>query len=142
MSLTNCEVKTDNIQNLADSPTISPSELKKTFDKSCDDMKKYINDVLIPNIEKEVEDGDTNVTKLIKKTYKYDVTLDADIEANTDYTIPANYTVNTSSLDVYFEGCLLNINDHYTERGTGESNTIRFDWKVPSGSKLIFVIRK
>ena len=66
----------------------------------------------------------------------------AEIEENTDYTIPTTYKVNTSGLDVYFEGCLLEPNEHYVERGTGDSDKIRFNFVVPKDSLLGFVIRK
>lgn len=142
MNLTKCEIVTTNIQNLPDSPNLSPQDLKKEFDKSGEEMKQYINNTLTTEIETGIEEEIKKYEKQIKKTYKHDITLTTQIEKNTDYTIPNTYTVNTSNLDVYYEGCLLNINDHYTERGTGESNKIRFDWNVPSGSKLSFIIRK
>ena len=47
MSLTKCEVVTDNIQNLPNSPALSPDELKQTFDKTGKDLKDYINDFII-----------------------------------------------------------------------------------------------
>lgn len=142
MNLTRCEVDTTNIQNLPDTPAIGPDELKQKFDKTGKDIKEYLNQKLLPEIEKESKKDKDEVIGKILKTFKYDVTLQTNIEENTDYTIPSTYKVNTSNLDVYFEGCLLNINEHYTERGTGDSDKIRFDWDVPKGSKLSFVIRK
>lgn len=142
MNLTRCEVDTTNIQNLPDTPAIGPDELKQKFDKTGKDIKEYLNQKLLPEIEKESKKDKDEVIGKILKTFKYDVTLQTNIEKNTDYTIPSTYKVNTSNLDVYFEGCLLNINEHYTERGTGDSDKIRFDWDVPKDSKLSFVIRK
>lgn len=142
MSLPECTVETNNVQNLADSPTQSAEELKKVFDKAGDDIKKYINDSLLPAISKDIADGKTETQKLILKTYKYNVTTLAEISSTEDYTIPSTYKVNTHGLDVYFEGTLLALNENYTERGTGDSNKIRFNFTVPRNSLLTFIIRK
>ena len=53
MSLTKCEVNTDNIQNLADAPSLSASELKKCFDKVGKDIKDYLNNILIEELQNE-----------------------------------------------------------------------------------------
>ena len=142
MDLTRCEVVVTNIQSLPDTPAIGADELKQTFDKTGKDMKDYLNNILLPEIEEGVEESEENTTKKIIKTYKYNVKTLAEIEENTDYTIPTTYKVNTSGLDVYFEGCLLEPNEHYVERGTGDSDKIRFNFIVPKDSLLGFVIRK
>lgn len=142
MDLTSCEVVTNNIQNLPDTPAIGADELKETFDKTGDDLKNFINDTLIPEIEQGTKQNNEEIEKKIIKTSKYNVKTIAEIAEDEDYTIPATYKVNTSGLDVYFEGCLLEPNEHYVERGTGESSTIRFKFNVPKDSLLGFVIRK
>ena len=142
MSLPECTVPTNNVQNLADSPTQSAQDLKKVFDQAGEDIKNYINDKLIPEIEKSDKETEDNTKKLIIKTYKYNVTTLADITETEDYTIPATYNVNTHGLDVYFEGSLLALNENYQERGTGTSDKIRFNFTVPKDSLLTFVIRK
>lgn len=142
MSLPKCSVETNNVQKLADSPTESAQDLKKVFDKAGEDLKKYINDKLIPEIENSDKETADNTKKLIIKTYKYNATTLADILETEDYTIPTTYNVNTHGLDVYFEGSLLALNEHYTERGTGQSDKIRFNFTVPKDSILTFVIRK
>ena len=142
MDLTNCEVVTNNIQNLPDAPAIGSDELKKRFDKTGDDFKKYINETLIPEIKDGIGRIQEHISKKIIKRYKYNVTTLAEIKQNEDYTIPSTYKVNTNGLDVYFEGCLLEPNENYVERGTGESSTIRFKFDVPKDSLLGFVIRK
>lgn len=142
MSLPECTVGTNNVQNLADSPTESAQDLKKVFDKAGEDIKNYINDNLLPAITKDISDSQTATQKLIIKTYKYNATTLAEISETEDYTIPATYNVNTHGLDVYFEGNLLALNEHYQERGTGTSNKIRFNFTVPKDSVLTFVIRK
>ena len=142
MDLTSCEVVTNNIQNLPDTPAIGADKLKETFDKTGDDLKKFINDTLIREIEQGTKQNNKKIEKKIIKTSKYNVKTIAEIAEDEDYTIPATYKVNTSGLDVYFEGCLLEPNEHYVERGTGESSTIRFKFNVPKDSLLGFVIRK
>lgn len=142
MSLPECTVPTNNVQNLADSPTQSAQELKKVFDKVGEDIKKYINETLIPDIEEEDDKVEENIKKIIIKTYKYNATTLAEIAEDEDYTIPSIYNVNTHGLDVYFEGTLLSLEEHYTERGTGQSDKIRFKFTVPKNSVLTFVIRK
>lgn len=142
MSLPECTVPTNNVQNLADSPTQSAQDLKKVFDQAGEDIKNYINDKLIPEIEKSDKETEDNTKKLILKTYKYNATTLAEITETEDYTIPATYNVNTHGLDVYFEGTLLALGEHYQERGTGTSDKIRFNFTVPKDSLLTFVIRK
>lgn len=142
MSLPECTVPTNNVQNLADSPTQSAQDLKKVFDQAGENIKNYINDKLIPEIEKSDKETEDNTKKLIIKTYKYNVTTLADITETEDYTIPSTYNVNTHGLDVYFEGSLLALNENYQERGTGTSDKIRFNFTVPKDSLLTFVIRK
>lgn len=142
MSLPECTVPTNNVQNLADSPTQSAQDLKKVFDQAGEDIKSYINDKLIPEIEKSDKETEDNTKKLIIKTYKYNVATLADITETEDYTIPSTYNVNTHGLDVYFEGSLLALNENYQERGTGTSDKIRFNFTVPKDSLLTFVIRK
>lgn len=142
MSLPECTVPTNNVQNLADSPTQSAQDLKKVFDQAGEDIKNYINDKLIPEIEKSDKETEDNTKKLILKTYKYNATTLAEITETEDYTIPATYNVNTHGLDIYFEGTLLALGEHYQERGTGTSDKIRFNFTVPKDSVLTFVIRK
>lgn len=142
MELTRCEINVNNVQNLPDTPAISAEELKQTFDKTGKELKDFLNNTTLPEIEQGIGETETSITKKIIKTNKYNVKTTADVQTTTDYTVPATYEVNTSSLDVYFEGCLLNINEHYTERGTGNSNKIRFTFKVPKNSLLSFIIRK
>lgn len=51
MSLTKFNGDTNNIQGLADRPTQSASDLKAKFDKVGEDLKKYINETLTPEID-------------------------------------------------------------------------------------------
>jgi len=61
MSLPVCTVNTNNIQNLPDSPTLSSDELKQEFDKSGKDLKNYINEILLPAVEKLIRDEKSNL---------------------------------------------------------------------------------
>lgn len=61
MSLPVCTVNTNNIQNLPDSPSLAPNELKQEFDKSSKDLKDYLNEVLLPAVEKLVRDEKANL---------------------------------------------------------------------------------
>lgn len=61
MSLPVCTVNTNNIQNLPDSPTLTPDELKQEFDKSGKDLKDYLNDILLPAVEQLVRDEKANL---------------------------------------------------------------------------------
>ena len=69
MDLTNCEVVTNNIQSLPDTPAIGADELKKKFDQTGDDLKQFINNTLIPEIEEQTDEANEEVTKKILKTY-------------------------------------------------------------------------
>lgn len=57
MSIPRMTASTDNIQALADRPNdqngLSAAELKAAFDKAGDDIKSYINNILIPYLEGE-----------------------------------------------------------------------------------------
>ena len=141
MSLPRCEVETNNIQKLPDAPALSAQELKQAFDKTGKDLKDFLNGLIL-EIEQADEEAKVEVTGKILKTYKFDVVTSAVVTAEEDFTVPSVYQVNTNGLDVYFEGELLILNKNYQERGTGNSDKIRFAFEVPKGSNLIFVIRK
>lgn len=51
MSLTRLTTNLNNIQSLADQPTETASELKILFDKAANDIKNYINNTLLEEIE-------------------------------------------------------------------------------------------
>ena len=51
MDLTRCTVDTDVLSNLADEPALTGTEMKAKFDKEADDLKTYINNTLLPEIE-------------------------------------------------------------------------------------------
>lgn len=51
MSITKFGKDVNNVQNLPDSPSLTPQELKKIFDKAGIDIKEYINEILIKEID-------------------------------------------------------------------------------------------
>lgn len=144
MNLTNCTVDVTNITNLSDAPSISSSDLKAKFDKTGKDLKDYINDTLIEEIETGLETAENNAKAEIKATYKYNDTLQSEIEENGEYTLTNSYTVGTGNLDVLYEGELLVLNEHYEEVGTSNttSTKINFKFKVPENSLITCIIRK
>ena len=70
MSLPLCTVNTNNIQNLPDSPTLSSEELKQEFDRSGKDFKSYLNEILLPEIEKLIRDEKNNLKISINNIIK------------------------------------------------------------------------
>lgn len=141
MSLPRCEVETNNVQSLPDTPAISSRELKEVFDKTGKDLKDFLNG-LIPEIEKADDEVKSIVQGEILGVYKFHMVTNSVIKENEDFTVSEVYEVNSHCLDVFFEGELLILNEHYQERGTGKSNKIRFNFEVPKGSNLVFVVRK
>lgn len=64
MAIRTCDVKVDNIQDLDDNPNISgmsSNELKAKFDKTGADLKTYINDKLITDVNTELQTLETTV---------------------------------------------------------------------------------
>lgn len=94
MSLPVCTVNTNNIQNLSDSPALAPNELKQAFDKSSKDLKDYLNDILLPAVEKLVRDEKANLETAINNKIladnkkKYHI---GKIIMTTDNTNPSEY---------------------------------------------------
>lgn len=142
MSISNCEVVTNNVQSLPDNPTVSSSELKAKFDKTGDDLKKYINESLIPNINEELNIINEALNSTLLREYRNDIKLATELEANTEFRIPTSYKVGSNNLKIFYEGNLLTVDKHYVEVGTSESNIIKFGWKLPQNSNLTFIVRK
>ena len=65
MSLTRCEVDTNVISNLPDSPNLGAQELKLKFDEAVGNLKDYVNDVLLSEIESLVATEKSNLIKSI-----------------------------------------------------------------------------
>ena len=56
MSLTKLTENLNKVGSLANRPTLQPEDLKKIFDESDNIIKDFINEILIPEIEKLVSD--------------------------------------------------------------------------------------
>lgn len=68
MALTKFTVDVNNVQNLPDKPTETAEELKIMFDKAGNDIKEFINQTLIVELDKIVTDlknGKIDTSKLI-----------------------------------------------------------------------------
>lgn len=56
MALTKFTEDVNNVQNLPDKPTETSDELKQKFDKAGNDIKEYINDVLVKEIDELIKE--------------------------------------------------------------------------------------
>lgn len=99
---------------------------------------------LISQLKAEIEAARDGSLYLLKAT-TYNILTNTTINANTDYTLPAAYVVNSKeSLKIFYQGCLLLKDKHYIEIGADgqTSYTIQFkDWSVPNNKFLTFEIR-
>lgn len=66
-SLTKLTEDLNNVQSLEDQPTITSNELKQTFDKAGNDIKDYINNILIPDVRKALEEVDESLRAELEK---------------------------------------------------------------------------
>ncbi len=80
-------------QNLEDQPTLSASELKSAWDKPVNDIKDYINDVLIDGINSAIEEMesfgdilDNKVKAKLEEIYHVGKIITTSVETN-----PATY---------------------------------------------------
>ncbi len=62
MALTKLTDNVSNISNLDDKPAISADELKRLFDRGSETIKKYINEILIPELQKSTTEVVNNLT--------------------------------------------------------------------------------
>lgn len=68
MALTKLEENLNTIENLPDSPTLEPDELKREFDKSSILIKKYINEILTVEIDKLISSTSNEIKKMISSS--------------------------------------------------------------------------
>lgn len=121
---------------------------------SNDIISKKIDLVLIfENTNNIIVQLDTNamfttsdeVDKKIEETVfkNYYIQIDENIQQNTDYILPATYTVGKDNLEIIVEGVLLIKNENYIEVGNeGEqSDIIKFLWNVDSGYAMLVKVR-
>lgn len=78
MQLPTFDTNVSNHQSLPDKPAMSAGELKRIFDKAPEDIKNYINTVLIPQIERqsiEIKYGTGTPTRGSKWRYLFTIFL-------------------------------------------------------------------
>ena len=101
---------------------------------------EYNVNINITSIQEEVNELNNKINAI--KTIKFEssiITTANEISQNTDYEVP-QYSLNTDSLSIYFEGNKLIKNVNYIEVDTTH---IQFkDWNVPAESSLEIIIRK
>lgn len=101
---------------------------------------EYNVNINITSIQKEVNELNNKINAI--KTIKFEsstITTENEISQNTDYEVP-QYSLNTDSLSIYFEGNKLIKNINYIEV---DATHIQFkDWDVPVDSNLEIIIRK
>lgn len=101
---------------------------------------EYNVNINITSIQEEVNELNNKINAI--KTIKFEssiITTENEISQNTDYEVP-QYSLNTDSLSIYFEGNKLIKNINYIEVDTTH---IQFkDWDVPVDSNLEIIIRK
>lgn len=69
MNLTPLTTDLNAHQNLADQPTLTASELKVAWDKPANDIKTYINNVLIPELNSFASSVSADVTTKLQAMY-------------------------------------------------------------------------
>ena len=108
------------------------------------DLSEY---ALQSEVDSEFNEMDSKKANKIEiEQHRYKTTLEADLADNSELTLPAYYKVGTDSLQVYFEGCLLEKGVHYLEVGTDNSisNKIQINnWgeAVKEGYTFAFLIQ-
>lgn len=64
MAFTEFIADVENIQKLADRPQLEPKALKEAFDKAGEDIKQYVTNVLVPELEAETAAGSVGATHI------------------------------------------------------------------------------
>lgn len=75
MNLTKITENLNNVSSLPDYPTLQSAELKAVFDKAGNTLKDFINNTLIPEIEKQV-------TETVTQGIKVESTLTSSSDVN------------------------------------------------------------
>lgn len=92
MALTPLSTNLNNIQALADKPSMTSAELKTEFDKAGNAIKSYINNTLIGEIEtKYVATNDARLTNSRKCNNSFDTPLTArsNLKIKTGTSLPS-----------------------------------------------------
>ena len=90
VDLTKFVKSVDNIQKLTDTPTpgqMTPQQLKETWDRAGMDIKDFLNNSLIPEIEKSLEEVITTDDDRLNNSRKCDNTFDNSVTARENLKI-------------------------------------------------------
>lgn len=125
--LNECKASVDNISGLDDTPAIGTSELKAEFDKAGREIKKYLNETLIPHVNDEIIKGIEDANTSIK-------------------TLETTINDNKNDLNKVIPKVYVNSTDTESVRGYPEirfvkntaPNTTNYGAKLPVGS-IVFV---
>lgn len=125
--LNECKASVDNISGLDDTPAIGTSELKAEFDKAGREIKKYLNETLIPHVNDEIIKGIDDANTSIK-------------------TLETTINDNKNDLNKVIPKVYVNSTDTESVRGYPEirfvkntaPNTTNYGSKLPVGS-IVFV---
>ncbi len=111
-----------NIQALPDKPAQTSNELKQLFDKAGEDIKSYINNELIEEIQdgftktfriiedkgEEIKDYKNDINQLeksiITKKYRMEKIYNSQLDTGIILDLPLWYKTNTDALDIYLNG--------------------------------------
>ena len=65
MAITQCTADTSAVSNLPDAPALTPSELKAVFDKGGTEIKNYINNTMIGDINSTISSTASTINATI-----------------------------------------------------------------------------
>ena len=82
MAIRECTVETNNISQLPDEPALSPTELKAEFDQAGTDLKNYINNSLITDVNQTVNTAVNGLSTTITSNQTSNNTRFTTIEGN------------------------------------------------------------
>lgn len=82
MAIRECTVDTNNISQLPDEPALSPTELKAEFDQAGTDLKNYINNSLITDVNQTVNTAVNGLSTTITSNQTANNTRFNTIESN------------------------------------------------------------
>ena len=82
MAIRECTVDTNNISQLPDEPALSPTELKAEFDQAGTDLKNYINNSLITDVNQTINTAVSGLSTTITSNQTANNTRFTTIEGN------------------------------------------------------------
>lgn len=127
MAITQCTADTSAVSNLPDAPSLTPTELKATFDKGGTEIKNYINNTMIGDITSTISSTASTINATINsKDTQYNTRMTT-IEGNVS---TLSGTVSTLSSTV--SGLSTSVSN-LTTTVNGKQKTITSGTAAPSG---------